>query len=173
MKVFNFGLSKTGTTSFCKAMELLGLTSYHCPTTIDDKKAIHMLNTNDSASDGWVFINWKKVIQEFPDAKFVITTRNLESHLESCKKHFTWENLGKRDSIKWFWGDYFFNEKCWVETYFRHHAAVCGYLNAMDKDYILLNIEDGDKWDKLCEFIGKPVPAFDFPYLNRRPNRNG
>jgi Sulfotransferase domain len=49
-----------------------------------------------------------------------------------------------------------------VESYHRHNEDL---RQIVPKDQ-LIGLEPSQAWEPLCEFLGKPVPARDFPRLN-------
>jgi hypothetical protein len=57
------------------------------------------------------------------------------------------------------------------EGWTRHRAE---YLADLDRyfakrpgDLLVINIPAGDGWEKLCPFLGVPVPDLPFPFKNR------
>jgi len=47
--------------------------------------------------------------------------------------------------------------------YDRHHEHVEQYFKNRADDLLVMNIFDGDGWDVLYPFLGKPIPDVPFP----------
>lgn len=112
MKLLVLGLPRTGTTSMCAALEVLGLRSYHWNEVLANKnnghlqmwmKALqakydglgkvfqgqafdHMLWDYDAVSDEPCCFFVEELIAAYPDAKVVLTTRARESWLRSVRE---------------------------------------------------------------------------------------
>ena len=58
-----------------------------------------------------------------------------------------------------------------VERYVKHHDGVMRYFEGRN-DLLVMNIVEGDGWNKLCGFLGRPLPDVPFPHKNRaKPRR--
>src|SRR5206468_7692898 len=63
------------------------------------------------------------------------------------------------------------NEEVYIERYERHNREVIEYFNDRGNDLLILNITGGEGWEKLCPFLGKPVPRVRFPCVNTTLDR--
>jgi len=43
-----------------------------------------------------------------------------------------------------------------MKAYRRHHESVVEYFNDRPRDLLVLNIIEGEGWDKLCRFLKSP-----------------
>ena len=59
------------------------------------------------------------------------------------------------------------NEQVYLERYNKHNREVLAFFKKKKKVLIVLNLEKGDGWDKLCPFLGLPEPDVAFPHANR------
>jgi Sulfotransferase domain len=50
----------------------------------------------------------------------------------------------------------------------RHHRDIKRYFSTRPDDLLEMNIIAGEGWDKLCPFLGVPLPSVPFPHLHRR-----
>jgi hypothetical protein len=50
-------------------------------------------------------------------------------------------------------------------TYIAHNALVRGQAQRRGRKVLEFHVRDG--WGPLCEFLGKPIPAKPFPWVNR------
>tara|TARA_R110001592_G_scaffold9182_1_gene49013 strand:- start:158 stop:697 length:540 start_codon:yes stop_codon:yes gene_type:complete len=93
MKIFNLGLSKTGTTSFNSLMKELNLKSIHdtpiSEHTIDEFKKEF---TYADCFSGTLAHRFKDIYEAWPQAKYILTTRNTKTWLKSARKHFCEES---------------------------------------------------------------------------------
>jgi len=181
-KIFGLGLSKTGTTSFSSALNLLGYKSIHTPPIINLKNGeINFqwpwwLSTYDAMADLPVPYYYKYFDEEYPNAKFVLTIRNEEDWLRSCKKHFDedLQLLLKRPEPHFkplitlcekMYGSSRYEEQSFRDAYQKHNAEVIEYFEGRD-NFLVIDICAGDSWEKLCPFLGIAVPTVQFPHGN-------
>jgi hypothetical protein len=221
MKVLILGLGRTGTASMRAAMKQLGyVDTYHMmncsienppdalmwmdalaakydgkgkPFTRDDWD---QLLGNAQAVCDWPAIAFaKELIEAYPEAKVVLTNRDVHSWHASTMKtvywrvtdpelrwlsHFDWAASMYYPMLKKFFDGFFqgdFPGKG-KDVFLRHYDEV---RSLVPKDRLLeYRVTDG--WGPLCEFLDQPVPkGVSFPNVNdnsdfvtrsRRRNRN-
>lgn len=184
-KVFCIGLSKTATTSFTAATEMLGLFAAHYqnPLTfemLDEEQALYF----DACSDTPISAGFERLYHQFPNASFVYTLRPLPDWLASLGRHHRL-HFGTSD-----WGELraltaqALLPAALVESslYFQHPDAQVAW-DAHDRrvrsffadkppgKLLALNVFAGQGWSELCGFLGRPAPAARFPHEN--PLRDG
>src|ERR1700735_3895406 len=76
-KCGGIGLGRTGTTSLCEALQLLGYKN------VQHNPDFPELKTLDGGADVGVLIFYKYLDYKFPGSKFVLTLRDLEEWLRS------------------------------------------------------------------------------------------
>jgi hypothetical protein len=64
-----------------------------------------------------------------------------------------------------------FERERFREAYFRHVDQVTRYFKGRDGDLLVLDISEGEGWEKLCPFLGKPNPGVAFPWNAARPEK--
>jgi hypothetical protein len=124
---------------------------------------------------------YKQLMELYPDAKVIHTTRNPEKWYESVKNTImpatTLENRpgmpahvanGQRMAREVIWegelGGMFADKEATIQMFKDHDEEVKNYVPA-DK---LLMFETGvDGWEKLCAFLGKEVPNAPWPHVNK------
>lgn len=164
-KIFGIGLPKTGTTSLHKALTILGFNSCDdydlvCSSLEDevrnDRKIMScLIDRYDAFSDYPICYMFDKILEEYPNEKYIYTYRDMDSWLISRKneltKRYGFYLDGKiKDTILWK----------------RHDSLVRRRFE--DKDNLItLNIVGGDGWEKLCRFLEVDVPDVDFPFENK------
>jgi len=174
LKVFGIGLNKTGTTTLGACLKNLGYR--HCSYRRD---LLEAFRDGDSAAalrfadrfDSFEDWPWPLLFRELhakygEDARFVLTLRrNPEVWLESLKKHAL-RTPPYNHARKLAYGhDYPHGyEAEHLGVYERHKEAVRDYFT--ERKHLLLEVcwEDGDGWEKLCGFLGHPVPDAPFPH---------
>jgi len=185
-KVFGLGLSKTGTTSFSAALEVLGYKSIHTPPIISLKNGkINFqypwwLSKYDAMADLPVPYYYKYFDETYPNAKFVLTVRNEDSWLKSCENHFNEDIklLLERPEPHFkplltlcdeMYGAHLYEKELFLSAYRKHNDEVIEYFKGRD-NFIIMDIIAGDSWDKLCPFLGAPQPGVSFPHGNATKN---
>lgn len=175
-KVFGIGLGKTGTTSLTEALEELGYNkAIHFP--IDDHNMSLVLNGYyDAATDTPIARDYKKLLELYPEAGFILTTRELQSWLKSMETHMT-KGRGKhgarRSNIAKLRTDLYGSKKFDRELYeqaFKTHLmnVIEHFTETGNMDRLLIHsFSDNPGWEVLCKFLELEVPDIDFPHLNK------
>lgn len=177
MKLFGIGLSKTGTTSLAHALEILGYRTRDYPglehysagdlTSID----AGMLEAHDALTDTPIPSFYRELDARYPGAKFILTVRDAEGWLKSCKKQFTEKLAAKQNEahnqlFMELYGCTVFDEQKFLAGYERFVSSVLEYFKNRPQDLLVINVVAGEGWEKLCPFLGKPVPEIPFPKAN-------
>lgn len=181
IKVFGIGLPKTGTTSLTDALTALGLRSIHYPPCFElqgDRMQFSWpwwLNKFDGFSDLPVARFYREIDERHLRGRFVLTIRELDPWLDSCRRHFTperyradLEDPALLPAIRLnqdLFGSSVFDAGLFASAYQRHLASVQAYFRDRD-DLLLLDVSAGEGWDKLCPFLGIDIPPVGFPKSN-------
>lgn len=112
----------------------------------------------------------------YPDSKFILTVRDIEDWLESCKRH--WARLpvkeqpdrAVRNRIHVF-GISDFDIAVFEHVYLLHIEDVKWYFTWMRERLLTMNICAGDGYEKLCPFLGVDIIDEPFPHANVAPGR--
>lgn len=164
-KVFGIGLSRTGTSTLTRALEILGLRPIHYPTSIDQVRA------HGAAADLPVAGSFERLDALFPRSRFIYTFRPLDAWLESCKMHFSRDRaIASAFAIRRFalYGCVDYDRDAFVRAYAAHEERVRAYFKDRPEDLLSIDLTmPGDHWQALCAFLGRPRPATEFPWLNR------
>ncbi|KAM0463358.1 hypothetical protein ACHAO4_000071 [Trichoderma viride] len=221
MKVLILGLGRTGTASMRAAMKQLGyVDTYHMMNTsienppdalmwmdalcakYDNKgkpftrEDWDQLLGNSQAVCDWPAIAFaKELIEAYPEAKVVLTNRDVDSWHASTMKtvywrvtdgelrwlsHFDWAASMYYPMLKKFFDSFFEGDfPGRGKDVFRKHYAEVRSLVPKDR---LLEYKVTDGWGPLCDFLGEPVPKecgfpnvndnSDFVTRSRRRNRS-
>ncbi|KAM4067115.1 NAD dependent epimerase/dehydratase [Hirsutella rhossiliensis] len=221
MRVLILGMGRTGTASMRIAMKQLGYhDTYHMMScSIENPPdALMWMEALRAKYDGqgkpfgpkewdrllghaqavcdWPSIAFaKELIEAYPEAKVILTNRNVDSWHASTMKtvywrvtdpelrwlsHFDWAASMYYPMLKKFFDTFFEGDfpSRGKEIFQRHYDEVRGLVV---RDH-LLEYDVAQGWEPLCKFLGHPVPEFcPFPHVNdssdfltrsQRRNRN-
>ena len=175
-KIICVGWHKTGTSTIGEALHKLGydvvgarLDTAEDLLNGDKQKVIDLAAHFDALQDvPWAAL-YKELDQAFPGSKFILTLRDDESWLKSAYKHFGRSGVD-RPMFRWLYGVGTIrgNKELFLERYKRHNREVMAYFKERPDDLLIMSFENGDGWDKLCPFIGHPIPLVKtFPHRNQ------
>lgn len=95
MKVFGIGLSRTGTASLNKALNLLSIPAYHfprdrrtCVELMSGQYRLSVLDRFDAITDITASAFYEQFDAEYPGSRFVLTVREKGEWLKSVGRHF-------------------------------------------------------------------------------------
>jgi hypothetical protein len=176
-KVFCIGFQKTGTTSMDRALQhfgyqVAGLFGLYTP--IDELRRTYVETGLDIAAkhDAVQDTPWPLLYREldaaFPGSRFILTVRDTDSWYKSIASHFV-DTPGPLQELTY--GEDapapLGHEARYRQVYEGHNAAVLDYFKDRPKDFLVMDLQAGDGWEKLCPFIGEPTP--DMPFLHANP----
>ncbi|MDJ0922062.1 MAG: sulfotransferase [Henriciella sp.] len=177
-KVFCIGFQKTGTTSLQYALSLMGyrvagifsLKGIETPEDMRDH-ALELAKKFDAFADNPWPVLFKELDAAFPGSKFILTTRDPDKWFDSAIKHF-----GQSVTKMRFWlygaSSPRGHEAAYKARLVDHAAEVRAYFEDRPDDFMEFDVAQGDGWEKLCAFLGKPVPKRPFPRLNTAKMRS-
>ncbi len=175
-KVFGIGLSRTGTTSLTGALEILGYRTSHWEDhdqinqhLIQNQFTLDLLEYYDAITDNPIPSIYQELDKAYPNSKFVLTVRDFDSWLKSVEQHHL-VNVGPTFpsfNTKLCFGSWYFDEKQFTRTYYEHEEEVKAYFKDRPGDLLIINICDGEGWEKLCPFLGQGIPSIAFPHQNQ------
>lgn len=170
MKLFGLGFHKTGNTTLAECLTILGYDI--CPrqkgyairqitATQDYVPCLHVVAQHEAFVDSpWNYMHprmYRLLDVAVPDNQFILTVRDEEKWFASLLR---W--TARKGSAGWLdmyaTVGYEFseaNKPAILAAYREHASAVTEYFG----DRLLtVDWEKGDGWQKLCKFLGKPVP---------------
>jgi hypothetical protein len=192
-KIFGIGFHKTGTSSLAKALRILGYRTIHG----DPRKSGHagdegrtlierieagdldlpVLERYQAFTDNPYFSVWRPLAERYPRARFILTVRDEEAWIESCVRYYAGRRV--RPMRTWRFGEHAdpssspAARQAWLEAYRAHNAAVRAYFGGDCERLLILDVAQGDGWEKLCPFLGAALPAKAFPRENEGKVRRG
>jgi hypothetical protein len=98
---------------------------------------------------------YKKIDTSLPESKFILTVRDKESFTRSYSHYFE-----AFPQIQ----DHLSDRVAYME---KRNEEIIRHFEKRDSDLLVMNIVEGDGWEKLCNFLHKPVPDKVFPHKNK------
>jgi hypothetical protein len=164
VKIFGIGLTRTGATSLTEALRMLGFYAKRLPMSYQDIK------DHEASTDTPVAARFPILDVFYPNSKFILTTRDKESWIESAASLVREDDdpLWLLEGRAILYKTTVFDREKFLESYDRHHRFVCDYFKDRPNYILLLDIKDKNKWEKLCNFLEKPILNIEYPHLNKR-----
>lgn len=165
LKIFGVGFMRTGTSSLTRALRELGYVIIHPPRPALLPEMLKEITNTDGANDSPIAYQYKKLDKIFPNTKWILTTRKLETWLKSVEYFLRVAyDSGADDEIRTLlYGYNKFDKKKYTEAFIRHHKEVIEYFK--DRELLIMNLDEGDfNWKKLCRFLGRRIPKTPFPH---------
>jgi Sulfotransferase domain len=200
MRILGAGLSKTGTTSLADAVRLLGFTCIN----YDQERLTPLLLGRVRAPDFRVYDDvdavfdipsayfYRELLTAYPEAKAILTVRDVETWWKSIKAHFNearplrqprpsehvkailrgrerlqahLDDLAFRTALRnCVYGSIEPREYLFKKRYIEHNQRVIGEVDA-DR-LLVIDVTAGQGWRELCAFLGVPEPDAPFPHSN-------
>jgi len=187
-RIIGVGLNKTGTTTLGQALNMLGFRTIDYPTdprTLEQLEhgdyRLDILNEYVGVTDTPVGLFYPQLDKCYPGSRFILTVREKAAWLRSVRDHWPfvmdwsqYEENFRRFTYYAFtavYGAHHFNEDRYSYVYDTHLAGVLAYFQERPEDLLVMDICAGEGWEKLCPFLGVPIPEQPFPFLNRREDK--
>lgn len=172
-KVFGIGFHKTGTSTLDLALTRLGYRVLGVRTDLasslfsnDIESVLNLTQEYDAFQDNPWPLLYKELDKRYPNSKFILTVRDENKWINSVVNHFGYDHTEMR---RWIYGIGHpkENESIYLEKYKGHNNEVLNYFHERKEDLLVINWENGDGWEKICNFLKEPVPNEDFPHANK------
>lgn len=179
-RVFGIGLSHTGTRSLTVALNKLGVNVRHFPldeTTYREiatgRYNLTLLKKHGGLTDVTAAPFYAQFDEVYPGSKFILTTREPREWLDAWRRHVGASpdiHAGGSFPMQKFlraanYGCHGFDHSRAAFAFQQHYDAVRRYFQFRPDDLLELDVVGGDGWERLCAFLGKPVPEEPFPHL--------
>lgn len=165
-RAWNIGLPRTGTTTFCAAVKLLGYTK------VQHNPKFEHLNDLEAASDAGCVLYYKYLDYKYPNSKFIFSFRDMSSWLDSAEFIYTKYPATDKDIAilrrMHIYESVTFDRQKFMDAYYRHYEDVYRYFKNRTHDLLEINFTEGAGWEKLCPFLERPIPDIQFPHKNKR-----
>lgn len=132
-------------------------------------RALTLVPQYDAFQDNpWPML-YKEMDMAFPGSKFILTLRDPQKWVASVAKNFGTDVTPMRE---WIYGKGRGfpkgNEEAYVECFERHNREVLEYFGDRRQNLLVMNVTEGEGWDKLCPFLDLAIPEMPFPKANVR-----
>ncbi|MBK6902441.1 MAG: hypothetical protein IPH04_06435 [Saprospirales bacterium] len=174
-KIIGVGFQKTGTSTLREALKILGYSVKDTtPRALipilrgNYDRILRIIKNYDALEDTPWYMIYKVLDQRIPGCKFILTVRDENDWYKSVSKH-----IGDLRSAQheWIYGrgkglpkD---DRENTIRVYSQHNREVLEYFKNRPHDLLVLDFTKGDRWEKLCPFLGKPIPDTPFPHYNK------
>lgn len=176
VEILGVGLSRTGTRSLDAALQQLGYKTLHWASErLRDifEGRIQFPNFRryddvDAVTDIPAAYFWRELWAAYPHLKFIYTGRNQDEWYESVAKHYAripdteppLQTLvyGSTKPTPWLY-----------KKHFRDHLENI-VLAVPPERLLMMNIFNGDGWEKLCPFLERSIPNTPFPNVTDAPS---
>ena len=191
LKVVGAGLGRTGTKSMQTALGMLGFGPCHHMIEVfkqpesmalwvqaAEGKAVwdEIFKDYQSAVDYPTAAHWRAITAHYPDAKVLHTVRDPDKWFESTQATIFSPNSpavsGKMEGLPaQFFASFMgpvrdhLGDRAFMTDFFRRHTEEVVATIAPER---LLIYEVGEGWDRLCAWLGVPVPQEPYPSENSR-----
>jgi hypothetical protein len=171
-KVYTIGIGRTGTRSLTYALRALGYRAAHWSDLYPRIRADltlppEVFDEFNAFADTIIPIMYEELWR--PEDKFILTLRDVNDwYISLCKYRRQEDIVTKimRDMRRRILDTTGTHEPTLKYAFLRHEIHVKNFFR--DKDNLLImNICDGDGWEKLCPFLGREIPNIKFPHKNR------
>ena len=151
--IYGIGLPRTGTSSLAAALKTIGLVGEHYCVLHDRRTEIE--KPSHFKVDNSFYKNYKRIVKENIDSKFILTTRNEDSWEKSIKTFKTHKDFPP------------------IEDYKKKVVDLFEELG-ISRNLLILNIfENNNCWKDLCSFVNVPCSDYkelSFPHENKLDN---
>jgi hypothetical protein len=178
-KIFGVGLSRTGTLSLSRALEMLGIETRHYPNdprTQEELKRgryeLSVLKKVQALTDITVAPFYAQLDGSFPGSKFILTTRATDDWLTSVENHFEMYLEHRRDAFDDFvlacvYGTLHFSAERFRYVKESHEESVRRYFRNTPERLLVLDVFREPGWESLCAFLDVQAPGEAFPHVNK------
>ena len=185
-KIFGLGFYKTGTTSLFEALRILGYDTVNgdapgsYPGADDGATLIRQIDAGDyrlptlemfeAFTDNPYFRIWREIHAMYPEAKYILTVREEEPWIASCTRFY--RNRRIRPMRAWMFGPHADpsrdeeSRQAWLAAYREHNRAVREFFATRPDQFLELDPTRERGWERLCSFLGAPIPAQPWPHAN-------
>ena len=177
--IIGIGLSKTGTSTLTECLNHLGYNCLHwgqrAAMLYADKKFETIFTDYIPKYNAFADYPWNLMYRMFDNlykCKFILTSRKDGiTWYNSFKNHIL--SIGHFDTGKLVYGfeDPVRDKQKMLNYYWKYNADCRRYFDGRD-NFLDLYFEYGDGWQKICEFLDKPVPDIEFPHRNKGTEMN-
>jgi hypothetical protein len=180
MRYLGVGLSRTGTLTLCRALNVLKIKSIHWEPerlrSVIKGESMNFRKYDDveGVTDLPAAIFYRELKEAYPECSFILTIRDEDSWYKSVRQHYDVsvpfnmrnepEMLQEAKATQCYsYGSEHVSEFLYKKKFKDHNRN----LLLEYPDTLVLDFFSGDGWEKLCSHVKKPIPKIIFPKLNK------
>jgi hypothetical protein len=189
LKIVGSGLGRTGSFSLKLALEQLGLGPCHHMVEVfahPETMPLWVAASRGQADWDTIFTDypsavdyptaayWREIADHYPDAKVIHTERDPDGWFDSTQATI-FAPGSFADSPPPPFKEFFesftkslagnIHDRAFMTDFFRRHSEEVKATISRER---LLVLQVGEGWDRLCDFLGVPVPDTPYPRENTR-----
>lgn len=191
-RVIGTGLGRTGTTTLSQCLNVLGFTNqavdgdWYWTRFEGDDLVFNADRTQGDAFRAWtdspVPLVYRELADLYPGSRVVMTVRPIDAWLRSIERLVAWsaehytdpaDDRRLRAYRRQTYGAETFDRARYAASFEAHREAVPRFFAGRDEPYLALDLTQDPGWERLCEFLGQPVPDEPFPWRNRVRAKGG
>lgn len=183
-RIFGIGMHKTGTTSLCRALTMLGFDAAHWVSArwardvweeMESKGHSPTLERHYAVADLPIPLLYKELDHAYPGSKFILCVRPEQEWADSVAHHwtpanpfrYTWdEDCFTHKVHHLLYGRKTFDRDAMLDRYRLHNAEVRQYFRNRPADLLIMDMKRNSIWPKLCNFLGILAPVEPYPREN-------
>jgi hypothetical protein len=119
-----------------------------------------LLEKYDAFLDGELHRAYRPLAESYPDARFILTTRDKEEWMLSRVSHVLYNRMSGKSQ----WRE--ISTQQWSREWDEHYREAEAFFEDMSR-CLKIDICAGEGWEKLCPFLDQEVPTIPFPTANR------
>lgn len=187
--IFNIGFSNSGTTSLTDALNILGFPSIHCTTdnsvwSEDNKNLLENIIIKNISNNKKLFYPidkkfigfsdfkgeryFKDLYHQYPNSKFIFTTRNIENWIKS---RVDLERILRPHNFNTIENEQKLIHRL-ITSYYRNMQEITNFFKNKEHIFLKIDICNGEGWNKLCKFLNVNIPKVSFPHHNKNNSKN-
>jgi hypothetical protein len=160
--IFGVGLNKTGTTSICRALELLGWAPRHNSEANElSARSWRWPGGVNAFLDGPLHRHQWRLAEGFRDAMFIQTIRPQDDWINSRVIHVLHNRL-RNDGDPWTEID----TASWAREWQDWRTEAERFRARYRRRVLLWDVTDAPHWGPICDFLNLPAPDVPFPHEN-------
>lgn len=158
------GLMKSGTSSLRYAVKALGWSAIGYYTGGQDIVARFVAGAAnwDAVFDLPAAALWRELSDTYPYAKVIYTPRDTGAWLDSIEDwlgHYPFTTPAEVVFAQGLFGSVEFDRPTYEQSKLRYDREVCQWGREHPERFLLFDAIGGDEWEKLCRFLGVPIPT--------------
>ena len=175
-KVFGVGFQRTGTSSLTRALNLLGIKTLQFPKQLYRDIDDDIIRQYQGFTDSPIPLLYQELDNRHPGSRFIHTMRDEEAWLKwlfttgTVKFKESHERYGNELNQEIF-GRTTFDRDHFLDIYRTHNRDVAEYFAGRPENYLAIDVTAGEGFERMCPFLGVPIPEEPFPHRNKRQSK--